>query len=99
MQKYPNQLRTRVSDKELQIINRNAEKAGMSVCAFLREKAIGDVHSMTDIDTIKAIDRFGRMIKNLRFHGPLAEIVVAELRDLKEIIKAGKRHEDQEAQN
>ncbi|WP_129350647.1 plasmid mobilization protein [Solidesulfovibrio carbinolicus] len=96
MPKYPNQLRTKVSDRELQIITKNAEKSGLSVCAYLRERAVGNpVQSLTDASTALSIDKFGRMLKNLQFHGPLAEIVVAELRELKDFMKSGSSHENQ----
>lgn len=95
MPKYPFQLRTKVSARELQIINKNAECAGLSVCAYLRERAVGNpVQSLTDASTALAIDKFGRMIRNLKFQGPLAKIVVAELRELKELIKSSSIHEN-----
>jgi hypothetical protein len=101
MQKYPCLLQTRVSQSERHAIIENANKAGMSVCKFLRERATGRrVQSTIEAGTIAAVNRVGGMVKLLlRESQPNAPEIIAELKALRLAIERKSEAVDEDQGN
>lgn len=68
--KYPRPLRTCVSDEQLAQIRDSAERAGMSVCRYLRERATGGhVSGKIDVKTLQSLHQIGRLLKKMWAEG------------------------------
>ena len=64
--KYPRVLRTCVSDGQLEKIRDEAERAGMSVCKYLRERATGGhVSGMLDTKVLHELTNIGRNLHQM----------------------------------
>lgn len=95
MKKYPYQLRTKVSENDLQIIMLNAEKAGLSICAYLREIATRkQIKSTIEISAVNVLNKIGAMVKlMMRDDRDLAPEILETLISLREAIESN--HENQ----
>lgn len=61
--KYPIQIQSRVSAEDMEKIRDNATRAGMSVCQYLRERAVG-AHISGKLDT-KVLNELNAIGRNL----------------------------------
>lgn len=89
--KYPRPLRTCVSDEQLEKIRDEATRAGMSVCRYLRERAIGGhVSGKIDTNTLQELNSIGRMLKKMWSEGhetgPAISAVIAAAKRLEQHI-------------
>ena len=92
MRRYPCQLRFRVSDEQLPQIEKDAENAGMSVCAFVRARATGQpVRSRVDAQAMRELNRgiglFKKTLGELREH-PDDPALLPEVRQTLRAIQA-----------
>ena len=68
--KYPIQIQSRVSAKEMEKIRDEAERAGMSICKYIRERATGGhVSGKIDVKTLQELNAIGRMLKKMWSEG------------------------------
>lgn len=80
-QKYPVQLRSRVSHEEMQMIKDSAELAGMSICKYVRYRATGTtVVSRQDAQITRELNRIGNWLVLLTRAGKDVSEPIAELR-------------------
>ena len=68
--KYPVQLNSRVSHAEMEKIREDAERAGMSICRFVRHRATGaHISSKVDVKMLQELNAIGRMLKKMWSEG------------------------------
>ena len=80
-QKYPLQLRSRVSVEQMQQIRDSAELAGMSVCKYVRHRACSmTVVSKQDAQIKRELNLIGNRLKYATAQGHDVREVVVELR-------------------
>lgn len=64
--KYPVQLNSRVSVEDMERIRENAERAGMSVCRYVRMRATGGhVSGKIDVKTLAELYQIGRNLHQM----------------------------------
>ena len=80
-QKYPLQLRSRVSHDEMRLIKDSAELAGMSICKYVRCRATGStVVSKQDAQITRELNRIGGWLVVLTKKGMDVSEAIAEVR-------------------
>lgn len=68
--KYPVQLNSRVSESDMLRIKEDAERAGMSVCKYVRTRATGGhISGKIDVKTLQELNAIGRMLKKMWSEG------------------------------
>ena len=68
--KFPVQLNSRVSHEDIQKIKEDAERAGMSICKFVRMRATSaHISSKVDVKTLQELNAIGRMLKKMWSEG------------------------------
>jgi len=72
--KYPERLYTRVSAEQKEQIQNSADTAGMTICEYLRERALSrHVKSTVDVRMLAELRRIGGMVKSLWKEGRTEE--------------------------
>lgn len=89
--KYPVKIFSRVSVAEMEKIRDEAGRAGMSVCRYIRERAIGGhVSGKLDVKVLNELNAIGRnlhrMWKEGHPTGPAISAVVAAAKKLEQSI-------------
>ena len=80
-QKYPLQLRSRVSLEQMQQIRDSAEIAGMSICKYVRCRATGStVVSKQDAQLVRELSRIGGWLVVLTKKGVDVSEAISEVR-------------------
>ena len=78
--KYPVLLRSRVSQEQMEKIRKDAEMAGMTVCKYVRERAVGNtVKAKVDIKVLSGLNRIGGLLKHLHNNGQDTSEALAQI--------------------
>ncbi len=86
--KYPVKIFSRVSHAEMEKIRDDAARAGMSICKYVRTRAVGGhVSGKIDVKTLAELNAVGRMLKKMWSEGhqtgPAINAVQAAAEDLR----------------